>query len=101
MVDVATSVNGANQVAPANVQPVAAPADLTAQKDITLPKPSSQAVPFTNRVYQDPISGVFVSDQINPDGQVVAQTPQGITLTYLQNGLTADGFPKNPTIISV
>ena len=49
---------------------------------------------YVHRQFIDPSTGVFITEQLDSRGDVSYQNPQGITLAYLRNGLTAAGLPK-------
>jgi hypothetical protein len=51
----------------------------------------------SSRLYDDPLAGVLVTEQLDSQGQVVSQTPPGAVLAYLRNGLTIDGQAKQTT----
>ena len=99
MVDAVSTVGGGSTITATSVQSVAAPAT---KQDVTLQTntAATAARGFTSsvRAFQDPIAGVFVTEQLDPNsGSFVPQSPQGVTLAYLRNGLTKEGLPKTDT----
>lgn len=56
---------------------------------------TTTSVPFQNpRIVNDPSAGV-ITEYLSADGSlVVAQTPSAVTVAYLRQGLTAQGFAK-------
>jgi hypothetical protein len=49
------------------------------------------------RLLDDPTAGVLVTETLDAEGDVVAQTPTSSVLAYLRNGLTIDGRAKQST----
>src|SRR5262245_12499171 len=52
---------------------------------------------LVSRLYDDPIAGVLVTQQLDQEGQVVAQNPPGSVVAYLRNGQTVQGYSKAVT----
>lgn len=101
MVDAVNTIGGTNTVvAPAqqSVNSSAATVDDTAKQTTTASKNSAAPLFFTNRSFSDPTSGVFVSEQLDSSGNIIAQTPQSTALAYLRIGLNSEGLPKQSTV---
>lgn len=59
-------------------------------QDITL----SQIPTISARLYSDPVAGVLVTDQVDTSGKIISESPSSSVLSYLRNGLSIDGHPK-------
>jgi len=68
----------------------------TAIKTLNAGSPT-QASPLSARLFDDPLAGIVVSQQLDSQGQIVTQTPSSSVLAYLRNGLTIEGLPKQST----
>jgi hypothetical protein len=92
MVDVVTTVAGGGTIAPVGQQ-AAIPSAAGGTTSVARTTQTALAN-FSHRLYDDPITGVLVTDQLDSHGHVAAQTPSGFVLAYLRNGLGPDGLPK-------
>jgi hypothetical protein len=68
---------------------------LTAQAPILPAAVQSQNITTPSRQVADPLSGVVITQFLNPSGLVASQVPSRAVVAYLQNGLTPDGFAKS------
>jgi hypothetical protein len=90
MTDAVNTVGKGVAVTP--TAPLTSPAPaVTTEAPIKVGAPPAQ---FSSRLYDDPLAGVLVTEQLDQQGQVVSQTPPGTVLAYLRNGLTIDGEAK-------
>ena len=99
MVDAVNTVVGGNAVATPSQQAVSLSSTLvdsspkvetTSSKSGTNP----QGFSYTNRLYHDPISGLFINEQLDAHGHIVSQSPRDTTLAYLRNGVSNDTAPQ-------
>jgi hypothetical protein len=76
---------------------------ITAQKPVSATAPvvdnakkdtSSDIPTLIARFYDDPLAGVLITQQLDEQGQIVAQNPPGSVVAYLRNGLTIQGYSK-------
>ncbi len=63
-------------------------------------KPSSDAAANGGqRIVNNPLAGIIVTQYLNNQEDVVVQTPPSVVVAYLQNGLTPDGFSKQSSVV--
>lgn len=88
MVDTVNIV-GATTAVTTNPQPVGAPASpVDSTVKFSADKATATGLSYTNRLYHDPISGLFINEQLDATtGRVISQTPRDSALAYLRNGL--------------
>ena len=59
---------------------------------------STPTVVSASRYVSDPLARVMITQYLDVNSQVVAQTPPSTVVAYLQNGLTPQGFPKTSSV---
>lgn len=99
MVSAVSTVGGGSAVAVNVRQPDSSATtgtDLTAQNNAnTATGSTANALTSSSRLFNDPQAGVFVSQQVDSNGNVIVSTPQVSVLAYLRIGLDAQGLPKH------
>lgn len=94
MVDAITLTKGVTATPTPTVKPSVVASANTALSTSSSSSKSSSGIGTITHTYTDALSGTLIIAQTDDNQNVVYQTPPGLALTYLRNGLTEDGQSK-------